>query len=163
LQGTSFAVIDGSTTEDWLAARRTMFQVDAEIIQVRDYASGLELLLDHRVHVLFGDRAVALGAMSEAAHARLVILDRPFTQELYAFPLARGDEDFRLLVDAALSQLYASNTFGELYAKSYKEFSDDTRKFFLWNTFPEHASAMTAITRESEPGLRLAHAGRAGE
>jgi polar amino acid transport system substrate-binding protein len=163
LQGTSFAVVDGSTTEDWLAARRAMFQVDAEIIEVQDYASGLQLLLDHRVSVFFGDRALALGAMSEAAHERLVILDRHFTQEPYALPLARGDEDLRLLVDAALSQLYASDAFGELYAKSYREFSDDTREFFLWHTFPEHAREMTSSNRDSGSDLRFANVSRAGE
>jgi polar amino acid transport system substrate-binding protein len=157
LQRTIFAVVSGTTSESWLAARGSIFQIDAEVLDVLDYRDGLEKLLDHRVDVLFGDRAVLLGAMSEAAHERLVILDRLFTQEPYALPLARDDEDFRLLVDGALSELYASDGFGNAYAQWYGEFDDATRSFFLWNTFPEHAQAMTSTNRQAALDMKLAH------
>lgn len=152
LERTIFSVVSGTTSEGWLKARGAKFQVDAEILDVMDYASGLEKLLDHRVDVLFGDRAAILGEMSEAAHQRLVILDRRFTHEPYALPIPRNDDDFRLLVDGALSKLYASDRFGEIYAHWFKEFDDRTRVFFLWNTFPEDARgmALTAQQRESQ-------------
>jgi polar amino acid transport system substrate-binding protein len=153
LQRTIFAVVSGTTSEGWLKARAELLQVNAEILEVLDYRSGLEKLLDHRVDVLFGDRAVILGEMSEAAHQRLMVVDRQFTHELYALPIPRNDDDFRLVVDAALSRLYASDGFGELYAEWFKEFNDQTRTFFLWNTFPEDARNMrlTERYRESDP------------
>jgi polar amino acid transport system substrate-binding protein len=48
--------------------------------------------------------------------------------------LQRGDEDFRLAVDRALSTLYASGDIANVYAKSFGPPSDAVRTFFLWNT-----------------------------
>ena len=69
------------------------FQVDAKIVPVPDYAAALRELLENRADVLFGDRALVIGAMSEEAQERLVILDRMFTHDALALALPRGDED----------------------------------------------------------------------
>jgi polar amino acid transport system substrate-binding protein len=66
-----------------------------------------------------------------------VILDRQFTFEQGALALARGDDDFRQAVDAALSRAYASSGFGEQYAKWFGPFDDRARMFFRWNALPE--------------------------
>lgn len=164
LQKTIFAVVTGTTTEEWLKARGRMFHIDAEVLSVLDYRSGLEKLLDHRVDVLFGDRAAILAQMSEAAHARLVILDRRFTHEFYALPVPRNDDDFRLVVDEALSKFYASDGFGAVYARWFKEFDEQTRMFFLWNTFPEDARNMQVTAQQVEPDARSTQAvGTGGE
>ena len=72
--------------------------------------------------------------LSDKEREDLVILDRLFTHEPLALALARGDEDFRLLVDRSLSQLYASDGFGELYTRWFGEFDDKSRTYFIWNT-----------------------------
>ena len=109
LKGTTFAVVAGTTSETWLKSRRATLQVDARIVPVVDYRSGLQQLRDGKVDVFFGERSLVLGAMSDKEREELVILDRLFTHEPAALALARGDEDFRLLVDRALSQFYASD------------------------------------------------------
>jgi polar amino acid transport system substrate-binding protein len=134
LKGTSLAVVAGTTSEKWLEGRRAELQVDARIVPVPDYRSGLQQLLDRKVDVLFGDRSLVLGAMSDSQRKGLVILDRLFTQESAALALARGDEDFRLLVDRSLSQLYASDGFAEVYKRWFGEFDDKTRTYLMWNT-----------------------------
>ena len=83
--------------------------------------------------MFFGDRALVLGAMDRATSTDLVVLDRVFTREPLALGLARNDEDFRLLVDRTLSQLYSSEEFRGLYTKWFGEFNDQTQSFFLWN------------------------------
>ena len=134
LKGTSFAVVAGTTSEKWLKGRRAALQVDARIVPVTDYRSGLQQLHDGKVDVFFGERSLVLGAMSDSEREDLVILDRLFTHEPLALALARGDEDFRLLVDRSLSQLYASDGFGDLYKQWYGDFDDKARTYFLWNT-----------------------------
>ena len=108
--------------------------MDARIVNVADYRSGLQQLHDGKVDVFFGERSVVLGAMSDSERKDLVILDRLFTHEPLALALARGDEDFRLLIDRSLSQLYSSSEFGELYKRWHGEFDDKARTYFLWNT-----------------------------
>lgn len=134
LKGTTFAVVAGTTSEKWLKGRRAALQVDARIVPVTDYRSGLQQLQDGKVDVFFGERSLVLGALSDKEREDLVILDRLFTHEPLALALARGDEDFRLLVDRSLSQLYASDGFGELYKRWYGEFDDKARTYFIWNT-----------------------------
>lgn len=134
LKGTSIAVVSDTTSAKWLEGRRAALQVDARLVPVADYRSGLRQLLDGKVDVFFGERSIVLGALSDSERKDLVILDRLFTHEPFALALARGDEDFRLLVDRSLRQLYASGGFGDLYKRWCGEFDERTRTFFIWST-----------------------------
>lgn len=134
LKGTSLAVVSGTTSEDWLEERKTALRVDARLVPVADYRTGLQQLLDGRVDAFFGERSVVLGALSDAERDDVIVLDRLFTHEPLALALARGDDDFRLLVDRALSRLYGSDGFSELYRRWHGDFDDRTRTYFLWNT-----------------------------
>ena len=72
------------------------------------------------VDVVFGDRVVMLGALQNLdpkTRANVLILDRMFTHEPAALALEYGDDDFRVLVDRALSRRYASGDFAALYSK----------------------------------------------
>lgn len=137
LKDTTFAVVSGTTTETWLAGRRAAFKVDAKIVPVPDYRTGLQQLRDRKADVLFGERSVILAAMDDAARADLVVLDQLFTHESAGMALARGDEDFRLLVDSSLSQFYATGEFGDLYRKWFGEYDVAARAFFQWNTLAQ--------------------------
>jgi polar amino acid transport system substrate-binding protein len=132
LQQTSFAAMAGTSTEKWLKARREFFQVDSRIQTVSDYRTGLKQVSDRKVDVFFGERSIILGALgSEEAASRenLVILDRMFTHETLALPIPRGDEEFRVIVDRSLSQLYASEEFATLYTKWLGPLDTNTRTF----------------------------------
>ena len=67
----------------------------------------------------------------------LVVLDRRFTVEPIALAMRRGDEDFRLLVDRALSQLLASDAFRTLYAKSSARRTRCARQFLPVSALPD--------------------------
>jgi len=132
LSGTSVAVVKGTTTETWLASRLASFEIGAKTVRVPDYRTGLQQLLDRKVDIFFGERTVVLGAIDSATAKELVVLDRLFTREPVALALARGDEDFRLLIDRTLNRLYSSGEFRQLYAKWFGEFNEGTQTFFAW-------------------------------
>src|SRR5512134_221927 len=123
----SFAVMQGSTTESWLTGALASLQIDARIVPVPDYRTGLQQVVNHDVDVFFGDRAVVLGAMDDAARDNLTVLPRLLTHEPVAFAMARGDEDFRLLVDRALSDTYKSADFAALYGQWVGELDESAR------------------------------------
>ena len=137
LEGTTFAVVAGTTAATWLEGRRTALRVNAEVVPVPDYATGVSQLLARDVDVLFGDRAVILGALDDAASEDVVILDRRFTHESGAFMLARGDDAFRLAVDTALSEIYTTGAFGDLYTTWFGAFDDSARTFYQWTALPQ--------------------------
>jgi polar amino acid transport system substrate-binding protein len=140
LESTKLAVVGGTTGESWLNERAKTLQVNAHIMRVRDYRTALQQLVVGDVDVVFGDRVVMLGALQELepqARANVTILDRLFTHEPAGLALEHGDDDFRVLVDRALSRTYASPEFPALYSKWCGEFDERARAFFVWNTLPE--------------------------
>jgi polar amino acid transport system substrate-binding protein len=136
LEKTTFVVVPGTTTEEWLARTAKQLQIDAKIVTAPDYRSALLQVLQYKADVFFGDRAVVLGALSPAQRKDFQVLDRRLTHEAASLALAHDDEAFRLVVDRALSQLYESPSFGDLYSKWFGDFDDDARTFFQWVTLP---------------------------
>ena len=140
LESTKLAVVGTTTGETWLNERAKTLQVNANIVRVPDYATALRQLVVGDVDVVFGDRVVMLGALQaleQKTRSNVVILDRMFTHEHAGLALEYGDDDFRVLVDRALSRTYASPEFAALYSKWLGEFDERARTFFVWNTLPE--------------------------
>ena len=77
------------------------------------------------------------GAMDPNARQDYVVLDRMLTHEAVGLPLARGDDDFRLVVDSALSRLFASTGFKDVYSKWVGSYDESTRTFFQWVALPK--------------------------
>ena len=136
LKDTRVAVVKGTTTEDWAIGREVIFEIGARITPVPDYKTGVQMVIDRKADVFFGDRSGILGAVEPSDSSDLLILDRMFTHEMYALALPRGDEDFRLMVDRSLSVTYATGDIDDVYKKSFGPPSEGVRTFFRWNALP---------------------------
>jgi polar amino acid transport system substrate-binding protein len=138
LQHKTFSAVTGTTTATWLAGRIDKLGIIATQSPVENYDAGVELVLDRKTDALFGDRAILLDAVKRSRAAdELIVLDRRFTLEPIALTLARGDEDFRLLVDRTLSQLYATPEFGKLFTETFGEPDENMLLFFRVSALPE--------------------------
>ena len=138
LEQQTFSVLKGTTSEAWLAGRIGALGIAAKVSPVESYDAGIRRVLDRSTNVFFGDRAILVDAWRRSASAQdLQVLDRRFTDEAFALALARGDEDFRLVVDRTLSRLFLSDAFRGLYAKSFGELTDPVRTFFHLSALPE--------------------------
>jgi len=137
LRETTVATVSGTTAEIWLTGAISAFQIGAKLAPVPNFATGLQQLRDGKADVFFGDRAAILGAMDPATAKDFVILDRVFTREQYALAVPRGDEDFRLVVDRALSVLFASGEIANVYARAFGPPDAATRTYFQWNTLTQ--------------------------
>ncbi|MFL6620683.1 MAG: amino acid ABC transporter substrate-binding protein [Povalibacter sp.] len=137
LTGTTFVAVSGTTTEKWLATRKKDLQVDARIVTVPDLRTGLQQLLDRKADVLVADRTGVLSILDASNRDKVIILDRMLTHEPVSLAMARGDEDFRLLVDRSLSELYASDRFAQIYEKWIGPLEPDAHSFFVWNTLAQ--------------------------
>jgi len=69
----------------------------------------------------------------------LLIAKDYLTREPYALALARGDEDFRLLIDTTLARLYRSKTIDKIFASNFANAkpSDVLRALYIINALPE--------------------------
>jgi len=140
LTGTKVGVVEGTTSEQWLKERIGMLQIDAKLVPVEDYRTGVQRLAAGELDMFFGERTVVLGVLStmdRSARESVEILDRLFTHEPIALALARNNDDFRAVVDSGLSRLYASEQFPSLYTKCCGELNEEMRSFFSWNALRE--------------------------
>jgi polar amino acid transport system substrate-binding protein len=88
--------------------------------------------------VFFGDQPILLdAALRIFAGQDLIILDRLFTYEPLALALTRGDDDFRLIVDATLSRLFKSDEVRDLYEKWCGKPGPGATIFFNLSALPE--------------------------
>lgn len=138
LQAQTFAVLAGTTTEDWVARKKQEFQLVSTVVPVTSYEAGVRQVLDRKVNVFFGDRAILLdAARNDPSAAKLEVLDRMFTSEPMALAFARNNDDLRVAVDRALSRLYAAGEFTDLYAMWFGAPDASTLAYFKWNAVPE--------------------------
>lgn len=138
LEKQSFCVVAGSPSEKWLADRLDTLQVTANVVPVKSYEEGVKSVLDGSCNGLFADRSILLdAAMRGPSAGRLIVLQRRFTYAPLALALERGDADFRLAVDRALSQYIGSEGFRSLYVKWFGEPDENADTFFKLSTLPE--------------------------
>jgi len=134
----TFAVIKGTTSEDILKSALRRLQISANITEVDSFQAGVAAVLDRDADVLLGDRSILVeAAQSNAQAADLLVIDRIFTTERVALPVDRNDEDFRLAVDQALSTLYRSDRFADLYRKWFGEPDEASLDFFRAAALPD--------------------------
>jgi polar amino acid transport system substrate-binding protein/glutamate/aspartate transport system substrate-binding protein len=112
LAGKKVGVLPGTTTEESLRRAFTRTQINGEIVLVKTNHEGLEAVEKGEVAAYFADRATLQFLLrKEKSAANLLLADTYLSIEPIALALRRGDGDFRLAVDTALSHIYR---FGEI-------------------------------------------------
>jgi polar amino acid transport system substrate-binding protein len=116
LEQRTVSVIAGTSADTWVKERIKEFAIKETIVEVADYKDGIDNVLKSSSDVMFGDRAILIdSAMRNPASSDLIVIHRYFSHEPITLALKRGDEDFRLLVDSTLSELYRSGEIKEIY------------------------------------------------
>ena len=99
-----FGVRAGSTTAEKLREAIRKLGVNASVIDYETHEAGLTALRKREIDAYFADRGLLIGLLQKHPEdTDLLLADRWFTHEPYAIGLSRGDVDFRLLVDRALT------------------------------------------------------------
>lgn len=133
-----FATITGTTAEQWLKQRGQELDVHVAVAPVANYNEGIKAVLDRKANAFFGERSILLDAVkTNPSGGDLMVIDRQFTYEPLALPMARGDDDFRLLADRTVSQFYRSDVFPKTYTKWFGQPDSTAKNFFRWNALPE--------------------------
>jgi polar amino acid transport system substrate-binding protein len=126
----TYAVRAGTVTEDWVRDKTRQLGVSVQVITVDDDAKGIELVRSRQADAFFAERVILLEKAGSGAKD-LVVLERKFNVEPMGLAMGRNDDDFRLLVDTALSKLFTSAAFPALYTRYFGTFDDATRAAYL--------------------------------
>ncbi len=130
----------GTTTQEGLENTLKGLSIDAQVVPVKDHSEGLAALEKGDIQAYFGDRAILVFLAAQSGNQdKLRLSSEYFTYEPYALGLARGDDEFRLLVDQTLSRLYRSGEIAKIYKNSFGAMtpSDVIQALYLINGLPE--------------------------
>jgi polar amino acid transport system substrate-binding protein/glutamate/aspartate transport system substrate-binding protein len=128
LAGRKIGVLAGTTTEDELRASLKDAGITAEIVPARTHDEGLAMLDDGKVSGYFADRGILMFlAVESSAPGKLLLADNYLTVEPYALALPHGDEDFRLAVDRALSDIYRSGQIAGIFTHTFGDKTKPSR------------------------------------
>ncbi|MBO9647001.1 MAG: amino acid ABC transporter substrate-binding protein [Variovorax sp.] len=134
----SLAVVKGTVVERALVDRLAQRRIAIDVVSVADTSEGVQAVVDRRVDAFFDGRPLLLDAVGRnASKSNLVVLDRLFRRELMAFAVRRNDDEFRLVVDRALSRIYRSPDLPTIYRTYLKEPDRETLEFFELMALPE--------------------------
>jgi ABC-type amino acid transport substrate-binding protein len=139
LAGKKIGVLAGTTTEQGLRAALETTSLKADVVPARTHEEGIKMLDAGDITAYFADRAI-LGYLVDMSRDpdKLRIADKYLTIEPYALALPRGDSDFRLAVDRALSRVYRSREIGTIFASAFGAPPNDTlRTLYLISALSE--------------------------
>jgi polar amino acid transport system substrate-binding protein/glutamate/aspartate transport system substrate-binding protein len=119
-EGRAVGVLAGTTTEQALRNTLSAAGINVDVKPAATHADGLAMLDSGKVSAYFADRSIlwVLQANSKAPR-NLRLADEYLTIEPYALGLPKGDDDFRLEVDRALSEIYRSDEIVEILTRTF--------------------------------------------
>lgn len=137
LANQTYATIEGGVTEDWIRERMRMLGVIASLVTVANTEEGAGLVAARKADAFFAERMFLRNQVEKGgANNDLMVLDRIFEYAPVAMIVERGDEDFRLLVDMALSEAYRSGAIEQAYDKYLGGINETMKKLFRVYALP---------------------------
>lgn len=141
LSGKKIAVVAGTTNERAVNSQLAQRKLSATVVPFKSRDEAFAALEDGKVDAFASDRLLLLGVASKAKDQKaLTLLPDELSFEPYGIVLPRGDADFRLAVNSALSQIYGSGEIAEIFNRWFGIFGDPgpvTKIMYLLSTIPE--------------------------
>jgi len=115
LAGQRLGVRRSTTTEEALRATLAERGMEAEIVPFDEHQAGRDALAAGEIAAYFGDQSILIGLiLTSGAPETFMLSNEMLTVEKQALAMPRGDGDFRLAVDRALSELYISGRMQQI-------------------------------------------------
>lgn len=115
LAGKRVGVRTDTTTEDALRQTLSDMGMEAEIVEFDSHQEGRDAVASGDIAAYFGDQSILIGLiLTSGAPGDFELSNDMMTIEKQALAMPRGDDDFRLAVDTALSELYISGRMQEM-------------------------------------------------
>ena len=142
LKGKRVAVVSNTTTIEALKGALSKMLVDAEVVPVPSATEGMAMLDKGEVDAFSSDQVVLIGQVIARDSGKQYFLSQElFSFEPFALAVKRGDVDFQLIADRALSQLNRSGQILAIYRKWFARFAEKPtmalRALYQLNATPE--------------------------
>jgi polar amino acid transport system substrate-binding protein len=119
LAGQKVGVRTGTTTLDALKNTLADEGIEAQVVRFTDHRAGLAAIQNGEIAAYFADQSILFDLLvSGDTTQTLKVTGEILTIEKHGLAMARGDADFRLLVDRAISELFADGSMEELFQRT---------------------------------------------
>lgn len=120
LNGRKIGVLGGTTTEQALRDTLKDVSITAEVITAKTHDEGLKMLVDNKISAYFADRGILQFLFLKGRlQAPLQLAEDYLSIEPYALAIPRGDQEFRLAIDTALSHIYRSGEIIRIFQRTF--------------------------------------------
>ena len=137
LANQTYAATAGGVTEAWIREQIKSLGVVATLVTVKDNVEGVRLVADGKADAFFSERMVLDNHITkDYPQGNLMLLARIFEYAPVSMMVDRDDENFRLLVDTTLSEMYRSGEIEQAYDKYLKGASETDKKLFKVYALP---------------------------
>lgn len=134
----TYVVAKGGASEAWVRDQMRLLGVIASLVTVDTHEEGVQLVAEGKADAFFSERILLQNYMAKSKDAEdMMVLDRIFEFAPVAMVLDRNDEDFRLLVDTALSEAYASGSLEKAYTQRFGAPGEMVKKLFKVYALPQ--------------------------
>lgn len=141
MSGKKIAVVAGTTNERAVNSQLSQRKLSATVVPFKSRDEAFAALEEGKVDAFASDRLLLLGVVSKAKDQKaFALLPDELSFEPYGIVLPRGDADFRLAVNSALSQIYGSGEIAEIFNRWFGIFGDPgpvTKLMYMLSTIPE--------------------------
>ena len=125
LKGRRVAVVSNTTTIEALKRATSELLIDADVVPVATATEGMDLLDNGEVDAFSSDQVVLIGqVIARQSDVRYFLSEELFSFEPFALAVGRGDADFQLVADRALSQLSRNGQIVAIYKKWFGRFGE---------------------------------------
>lgn len=133
----TYAVLAGSATQQWVGEQMRLLGVIATLVSVKSNEEGVRRVAEGGADAFFADRILLKTHIASGyPDGSLLLLDRIYEYAPVSLMITRGDDDFRLLVDTVLSEMYRSGEIEQAYVKYLDGVSDTARRLFKVYALP---------------------------
>jgi|AraplaMF_Col_mMF_1032025.scaffolds.fasta_scaffold00024_137 ABC-type amino acid transport substrate-binding protein len=141
LSGKKVGVLSGTTTEADLKTFLKARAIAAEVVTVPSHSEGFAQLGSGKLDAYFADRTILqFMLMKNNQSGKFLLGDQFLSVEPYALAMPRGDADFRLEVDRALSRLFRNGGAKKVFRNAFGEDAHPTglqSSLFVLSGLPE--------------------------
>lgn len=141
MDGKRIGVIAGTTTEQRLLQALKDRGVNAKVTRLKDGTEGIAMLESGSLDAFAGDKIKLVGLAAQAKDpSKLALVAEDLSFEPLAFAVPRGDSNFRLEVNRALTAVYVGGEIDAIFRKWFAAFGRPSAllaSVFVLNAVPE--------------------------
>ncbi|MEP2028696.1 MAG: amino acid ABC transporter substrate-binding protein [Paracoccaceae bacterium] len=120
LAGKKVGVRSSTTTERALETSLKAANVDANTELFSDHDAGIDALKNGEISAYFADQSILMyNFFSQNMKEDFLFPEQLLTLEKQGLALAKGDSDFRLLIDAGLAEMFAKGTIQKHFSEAF--------------------------------------------